>query len=65
MEYVSMAKWRERRWRLFSTFPLCASRLNPTEGQSEKQIREALKNFKDVKKREKREGIIFPGRGPG
>ncbi len=23
MEYVSTAKWRERRWRLFSTFPLC------------------------------------------
>jgi len=22
MEYVSTAKWRERRWRLFSTFPL-------------------------------------------
>ena len=21
MEYVSTAKWRERRWRLFSTFP--------------------------------------------
>ncbi len=22
MEYVSTAKWRERRWRLFSTFPV-------------------------------------------
>jgi len=22
MEYVSTAKWREHRWRLFSTFPL-------------------------------------------
>jgi hypothetical protein len=23
MEYVSTAKWRERRWRLFSTFIFC------------------------------------------
>jgi len=25
-EYVSTAKWRERRWRLFSTFPEARSR---------------------------------------
>ena len=24
VEYVSTAKWRERRWRLFSTFPGCS-----------------------------------------
>jgi len=29
MEYVSTAKWRERRWRLFSTFPLCKQRARP------------------------------------
>jgi hypothetical protein len=35
MEYVSTAKWRERRWRLFSTFPWCEGSFDMNRGRRE------------------------------
>ncbi len=32
IEYVSTAKWRERRWRLFSTFPFTNNKRRKTMG---------------------------------
>gem|GEM_PF-6480087 len=41
-QYVSTAKGRERRWRLFSTFPVCKGRAVPPDGMDRYPKREVI-----------------------